>query len=137
MTANGRRLDNTIARERAADDAHRSTIPAKVWSWLVESADRVWGDAHEASDALGVEYTAETARFASSESRTARGSAGLCHTTREHSEIDSDAERWLPFASSQGCAVNFVQRWLAPRVLAVCTARAGQQETFHRENQCH
>ena len=65
MRANGRRLDNTIARERAAYDAHRSTMPARVWNRLVESADRVWAEAHEASDALGVEYTARdgTIRF--------------------------------------------------------------------------
>ena len=58
MSANGRRLDNTIARERAAYDAHRSTMTARDWNRLVERADRVWAEAHEATDASGVEYTA-------------------------------------------------------------------------------
>ena len=65
MRANGRCLDSTIARERAAYDAHRSTMTARDWNRLVERADRVWDEAHEASDALGVEYTARdgTIRF--------------------------------------------------------------------------
>ena len=51
--------------------------------------------------------------------------------------MKAEAERWLPFASSQGCVAHVVQRWLAPRVLAVCTAHAVQQDNLHKENQCH
>ena len=56
MRANGRNLDKMIAKERAAYDAHRSTMNARDWNWLVERADWVWAEAHEASDASGVEY---------------------------------------------------------------------------------
>ena len=45
-----------IAKERAAYDARRSTMNARDWNKLVERADWVWAEAHEASDASGVEY---------------------------------------------------------------------------------
>ena len=72
MRANGRQLDKMIAKEQAAYDAGRSKMPWHAWKKLCDDADRVWAEAHEASDALGVEYQARdgTIRFKRNQDET-------------------------------------------------------------------
>ena len=57
LRANGRILDKKIAKEQAAYDARRSKMSVGEWNKLLARAERVWADAHEASEAAGVEYT--------------------------------------------------------------------------------
>ena len=54
----GHRLDKQIAKQKAAWDAGESNMSWHAWRQLCTEADRVWADAHEASEALGVEYKA-------------------------------------------------------------------------------
>ena len=57
LRAKGRILDKQIAKEHAAYVAHKSKMSARDWDNLLSHAARVWEDAHEASEAAGVEYT--------------------------------------------------------------------------------
>ena len=68
----GRKLDKQIAKEQAAYDASRGDMSWNAWNALVAKADRVWAEAHKASDAVGVEYTARdnTIRFKRSQDDT-------------------------------------------------------------------
>ena len=58
MRSRGRKLDKRIEREEEAWAAGRSQMNGYTWRRLKEEADRVWAEAHEASEALGVEYQA-------------------------------------------------------------------------------
>jgi hypothetical protein len=57
LRARGRILDKQIAKEQAAYVAHRSKMSVREWDNLLSRAEQVWEDAHEASEAAGVEYT--------------------------------------------------------------------------------
>ena len=56
LRSKGRALDKQIAKEHAAYVAHKSKMSARDWDNLRSHAERVWEDAHAASEEAGVEY---------------------------------------------------------------------------------
>ena len=68
----GRRLDKQIEEQQAAWDAGGSNMSWHAWRQLRTEADRVWANAQEASEALGVEYKARdgTIRFKGTQADT-------------------------------------------------------------------
>ncbi len=57
LRARGRNLDIQIVMEQAAYVSHRSKMSVWEWDKLLSRAEKVWADAHEASEAAGVEHT--------------------------------------------------------------------------------